>query len=86
MVLQIFECIARDDLKELWDRFRLDPAKFLSKSIMSDERCLDSNNQELIRFMCLMKFEMEIVWNVKSMVLLYASDENLEQYLKHFKV
>ena len=36
--------------------------------------------------MCLMKIGMEIVWNVKSMVLLYASDENLEQYLKHFKV
>ena len=75
----VFECIGRDDMKELWDRCGLDPAAFLRRSHMSDENAPIENNQELIEFIG----RLPIVSGIQAQVLLDTSDEILEQVLKN---
>ena len=79
LVPVVFECIGRDDMKELWDRCGLDPAAFLRRSHMSDENVSVEDNQELIEF----TLKLPVVSGIQAQVFLDISDENLEHVLKN---
>ena len=80
LVPVVFECIGRNNLKELWNWCRSDPAEFLSN--FEDIRF--GNNQELKRLIFVYTYG-KAVWEIKGEVLLNTSDFRLGKFLQHFE-
>nr|XP_022294838.1 uncharacterized protein LOC111104953 [Crassostrea virginica] len=82
LVPVVFNCIGRNDIKELWDRYGLNPTEFLSRSCMSNVNSLEENDQELRKFKSVVAYGLEYIWGIKLKVVFATSDEMPDKFLK----